>query len=86
MLLLVCEGGSGTQKLLASVHPGAVEVDDVSCRTTKAALPDVLRDQLIKSHEGFGCNQVRSPWISGLETNPEGKGVTEGIGHVTGSA
>lgn len=74
------------QELLTSVSPGAVEAEEPSYRPTKAAGPEVVRDWLTKSHEGFGHNQLRSPWISGLENNPEGKGVTEGIRHVTRTA
>lgn len=57
----------------AGISPGAVEARELSHRTTKAAGPEVIRDWLTKSHEGFGYNQLRSPWISGLENNPEGK-------------
>lgn len=70
----------------AGISLGVVEAGELSHRTTKAAGPEVIRDWLTKSHEGFGYNPLKSSRISGLENKPEGKSVTEGIGHVTGSA
>lgn len=52
LLLLAREGGSGTQELLASVSPGAVEAE-LSYRPTKATGPEVIRDWLTESHEGL---------------------------------
>jgi hypothetical protein len=57
----------------------------VSSRTARATQSNPVSEEK-KIHEGFGYNQLRSPWISGLEHDPEGKGVTEGTGHVTAFA